>query len=253
MTPLTTNDVVALIAVALAGVCLLANVLLNRKRRNLEFKKSPTVTALLAFQHEAAEQGKRLTFGLGEGFSDRAVSIGNWLGMSVWQDAARRAVFNDHPSQAVSGSGPLVMISQMVLRGVYQDAVALELFKPEQVLLGGVSSAANMAGLLPEINQETNQAVALIGSFGPMAGLAANLSARKQLPMIGIADTLPTQATFFASTPLTTLGEDYFGAELSRSNTANASAQLQAQDWLRVAAVLALLIGALLKLTGAIP
>ena len=253
MTPLTINDVIALIIVALAGLSLVANLLINRKHSNLEPKNSPTVTALLAFQHEAAEKGKRLTFGLGEGFSERSHSIGNTLGLSVWRDAATRAVFNDLPSQAVSGNGALAIIGQMVLRGVYKDALAIELFKPEYVLLAGVSSAVNLAGLLPEVNQESNQAVALIGSFAPLAGLAANLSARKQLPMIGMADTLPAQATFFATTPLAALGEDYFGAELSQSKTAQASAQLHAQDWLRVAAIVALLIGALLKLTGVLP
>lgn len=250
MGPSTLSDLIAFVIVVLAALALLFNLVIQRKRTNLGLKNVPAVNAISAFQHEAAEKGKRLTFGLGEGFTNRSVSPNSLVGLSVWRDTAARAVFNDQPTQAVNGAGALTMISQMVLRGVYQDAVAVELFRPEQVLLGGVSEAASVAGLLPEINQSTNSAIAMLGSFTPLAGLAANLATRKHLPIVAMADTLNAQATFFVTTPLATLGEDFYGAEVSFSKPLGASAQLRAQDWLRLAAIMALLIGALLKLTG---
>jgi hypothetical protein len=213
----------------------------------------PVSSAISAFQHEAAENGKRLTFGLGDGFSGRSISISGLLGLSVWRDSAAKAVFNDQPSQTVNGSGSLTAISQMVLRGVYQDAVAVELFKPEQILLGGVTDAANVAGLIPEVNHSSNTAVVLIGNFPPLSGLAVNLAVRKQVPIIAMADTLTAQATFFLFTPLSILGEDYYGAEVNLYKQTNSVAQLRVQDWLRVLAIVALLIGAMFKLTGAIP
>jgi hypothetical protein len=253
LTPLTLSDLVALVIVVLAVLALLVNLVIQRKRTSSGFKIVPAITAIPAFQHEAAEKGKRLTFGLGDGFSNRSVSLSSLVGLSVWHDTSARAVFNDQPTQAVSGNGALTMISQMVLRGVYQDAVAVELFRPEQVLLGGVSEAASVAGLLPEVNRADNSAVVMIGSFTPLAGLAVNLAASKHLPTVAMADTLSAQATFFITTPLATLGEDFYGAELSLSRQPGASAQLRAQDWLRAAAIIALLIGALLKLTGVVP
>jgi hypothetical protein len=250
LTPLTLSDLVAFVIVVLAALALLVNLVFQRKRTNFGLKNVPAVTAISAFQHEAAEKGKRLTFGFGDGFSNRSVSLNSLVGLSVWRYTAARAVFNDQPTQAVSGTGALTMISQMVLCGVYQDAVAVELFRPEHVLLGGVSEAASVAGLLPEINQDANSAVAMLGSFTPLSGLAANLATRKHLPIVAMVDTLNAQATFFVTTPLATLGEDFYGAEVSLSRQPGASAQLRTQDWLRVAAIIALLIGALLKLTG---
>ena len=253
MTPITMNDLAALAIVLVAVVALMVNLLTQRRRSDLGLKIMPASSAISAFQHEAAEKGTRLTFGLGDGFSSHAVSASGFLGLSVWRDSAARAVFNDQLSQAVSGSGTLTTISQMVLRGVYQGAVAVELFRPEQVLLGGVTDAASVAGLLPEVNHPANSAVVLIGNFAPLAGLATNLAGRKQLPIIAMADTLTAQATFFVTTPFNSLGEDYYGAEVSLSRQTNAFAQLRAQDWLRIAAILALLVGALLKLTGVMP
>ncbi|MGB4596110.1 MAG: DUF6754 domain-containing protein [Anaerolineaceae bacterium] len=253
MTSLPLSDLIALVIVFLAAMALLVNLILQRKQNDPELKSVPAVTAISAFQHEAAENGKRLTFGLGDGFSTRSVSLNSLVSLSAWRDTAARAVFNDQPSQSVSGDGALTMISQMVQRGVYQDAVAVELFKPEQILLGGVTDAANVAGLLPEVTHSANSAVVLIGSFTPLAGLAVNLAGRKQLPIVAVSDTLTAQATFFVTTSLSSLGEDYYASEVSRPRQSNASVQWRAQDWLRIAAIVALLMGALFKLTGVMP
>lgn len=253
MSPLNLNDLIAFSITVVAALVLLFSLLTRRKRKSTTKNNLPLTSILSAFQHESAETGKKLVFILGDGISDRSASISSALGLSVWQDSAKKSVFNDEQGRAVIGSGSLSAISQMILRGVYQDAVAIELFKSDQTILGGLTDAASVTGALPEVNSLTNAAVALIGNFSPLAGLVVEMAGSKRLPAVAAADTLNAQATFFVTTPLALLGENYYGAEFSLNRETEGSVQLRAQDWLRIVFIIALLAGALMKLTGVLP
>lgn len=253
MIALSLNDITAVVIVALAILALFVGWLISRSKARSEMRAIEAVSAVEAFQHEAAEKGKRLLFGLGEGLTSQAASVNALAGLDMWREASARAVFNDQPTQAVLGEGSLALLSQMVLRGVYRDAVAVELFKTEQAQLGGLGAAAGVAGLLPEVNQTSNAAVILVGNHSPMALLAANLASRKSLPLAAISDTLTAQSVFLISALMSTQGEDYFAAQTVFKTGQKAGAQLRALDILRALTVLALLVGAVLKLTGVLP
>lgn len=253
MIALSFNDIIAVAIAILTILALFVSWLVSRSKVRSEMRAIEAVSAVEAFQHEAAEKGKRLLFGLVDGLTPQAASVNALAGLGIWRETSARAVFNDQPAQAITGEGSLALLSQMVLRGVYQDAVAVELFKTEQAQLGGLSAAAGAAGLLPEVNQPSNAAVILIGNHSPIASLAANLAGRKNLPLAAISDTLTAQSAFLISAPLSTQGEDYYAAQTAFKLQSKAGLQLRALDILRALTVLALLIGAVLKLTGVIP
>lgn len=253
MLVLTYADV---LAAALVVIALVVLVIAYFSARNVPFanlRRTEAYQVAEALMHEAAEKGQRNVLALGGSTSGEPGTLSGLAGMPAWRALARRSVFNDYRATANAGDGNLALLAQMVARGEYEDALAPELFLPEHALLVGTSPSAYLAGLLPEVNQPGNSGLMMSGTFAPSAAIALDLANRKGLQSMAATDSLSAQAAFFASGAPLALGEDYYAPGAVLQTHPGATAQLRAQDVLRVLLILGLVVGAALKMAGVLP
>jgi len=244
---LSLNDLVAIGLCVLALLALGMNLLVHRKHPYIGLRKTSAVRSSEILSQAAAEQGKRLTIGLGLDVADSVTAMAS---LPMLAALIRRSIFTDQPVRATSGGGTLASLSQSVVRGTYQGAVAPELFKIDYALLAGLSPYAYLAGLLPQAASRANAGIMLYGPHRPESLLAADLAERKGNPVIALTSDLSAQAVLLASSAQLSFGEDYFDGGASLQVNSSAAAALQAQDLLRIVITIGLIAGAVLRLLG---
>ena len=247
MPTLSLNDLVAIGLCVLALLALGMNLLVHRKHPYIGLRKTSAVRSSEILSQAAAEQGKRLTIGLGLDVADSVTAMAS---LPMLAALIRRSIFTDQPVRATSGGGTLASLSQSVVRGTYQGAVAPELFKPDYALLAGLSPYAYLAGLLPQAASRANAGIMLYGPHRPESLLAADLAKHKGNPVIALTSDLSAQAVLLASSAQLSFGEDYFDGGASLQVNSSAAAALQAQDLLRIVITIGLIAGAVLRLLG---
>ena len=247
MPVLSLNDLVAIGLCVLALLALGMNLLVHRKHPYIGLRKTSAVRSSEILSQAAAEQGKRLTIGLGLDVADSVTAMAS---LPMLAALTRRSIFTDQPVRATSGGGTLASLSQSLVRGTYQGAVAPELFKPDYALLAGLSPYAYLAGLLPQAASRANAGIMLYGPHRPESLLAADIAERKGNPVIALTSDLSAQAVLLASSAQLSFGEDYFDGGASLQVNSSAAAALQAQDLLRIVITIGLIAGAVLRLLG---
>jgi len=247
MPVLSLNDLVAIGLCVLALLALGMNLLVHRKHPYTGLRKTSAVRSSEILSQAAAEQGKRLTIGLGLDVADSVTAMAS---LPVLAALTRRSIFTDQPVRATSGGGTLASLSQSLVRGTYKGAVAPELFKPDYALLAGLSPYAYLAGLLPQAASRANAGIMLYGPHRPESLLAADIAERKRNPVIVLTSDLSAQAVLLASSAQLSFGEDYFDGGASLQVNPSAAAALQAQDLLRIVITIGLIAGAVLRLLG---
>ena len=247
MPVLSLNDLVAIGLCVLALLALGMNLLVHRKHPYIGLRKTSAVRSSEILSQAAAEQGKRLTIGLGLDVADSVTAMAS---LPMLAALIRRSIFTDQPVRATSGGGTLASLSQSLVRGTYQGAVAPELFKPDYALLAGLSPYAYLAGLLPQAASRANAGIMLYGPHRPESLLAADIAERKGNPVIALTSDLSAQAVLLASSAQLSFGEDYFDGGASLQVNSSAAAALQAQDLLRIVITIGLIAGAVLRLLG---
>ena len=247
MPTLSLNDLVAIGLCVLALLALGMNLLVHRKHPYIGLRKTSAVRSSEILSQAAAEQGKRLTIGLGLDVADSVTAMAS---LPMLAALIRRSIFTDQPVRATSGGGTLASLSQSVVRGTYQGALAPELFKPDYALLAGLSPYAYLAGLLPQAASRANAGIMLYGPHRPESLLAADIAERKGNPVIALTSDLSAQAVLLASSAQLSFGEDYFDGGASLQVNSSAAAALQAQDLLRIVITIGLIAGAVLRLLG---
>jgi len=247
MPVLSLNDLVAIGLCVLALLALGMNLLVHRKHPYIGLRKTSAVRSSEILSQAAAEQGKRLTIGLGLDVADSVTAMAS---LPMLAALIRRSIFTDQPVRATSGGGTLASLSQSVVRGTYQGAVAPELFKPDYALLAGLSPYAYLAGLLLQAASRANAGIMLYGPHRPESLLAADIAERKGNPVIALTSDLSAQAVLLASSAQLSFGEDYFDGGASLEVNPSAAASLRAQDLLRIVITIGLIAGAVLRLLG---
>jgi len=247
MPVLSLNDLVAIGLCVLALLALGMNLLVHRKHPYTGLRKTSAVRSSEILSQAAAEQGKRLTIGLGLDVADSVTAMAS---LPVLAALTRRSIFTDQPVRATSGGGTLASLSQSLVRGTYKGAVAPELFKPDYALLAGLSPYAYLAGLLPQAASRANAGIMLYGPHRPESLLAADIAERKENPVIVLTSDLSAQAVLLASSAQLSFGEDYFDGGASLEVNPSAAASLRAQDLLRIVITVGLILGAVLRLLG---
>ena len=247
MPTLSLNDLVAIGLCVLALLALGMNLLVHRKHPYIGLRKTSAVRSSEILSQATAEQGKRLTIGLGLDVADSVTAMAS---LPMLAALIRRSIFTDQPVRATSGGGTLASLSQSVVRGTYQGAVAPELFKIDYALLAGLSPYAYLAGLLPQAASRANAGIMLYGPHRPESLLAADLAERKGNPVIALTSDLSAQAVLLASSAQLSFGEDYFDGGASLEVNPSAAASLRAQDLLRIVITIGLIAGAVLRLLG---
>ncbi len=246
------NDLLALALGILGLLFLLINLLLLKKHQP-KHSPEPAKEAVEHLLHISSEEGKRLVVGLGHSLATASFDLAGASGLSLQRALLRRSLFNDHPLQSFSGDGVLACLSRMVVHGAYRGALASELFSASLSQLSGTNSLAYTASLVNQIPDSSNAGLLLAGQMNPIILLALDQADRQSLPAISAVSSLSGQAAGFFGNAVNLMGEDVFNAAGKLDQRKSAQASLSAQDWLRIAITLGLLLGAILKMGGVLP
>ena len=252
LSALRLNDQIALALGVLGLLFLLINLLRLRKNK-LPHLPAPAKDAVAGLVHASSEEGKRLVVSLGHNLSSGYFDLAGASGLSLQRALLKRSLFNDYPLQSFSGDGVLACLSRMVVHGAYRGALASELFNGALSRLSGAAPAAYAASLVNQLPDPDNAGLLLAGQMSPMLLLALDQADRRSLPAVSAIASLSGQAAGFFGNSVCLMGEDVFDAAGKLDQRKPVLASLSAQDWLRVAISLGLLIGAVLKMGGILP
>ena len=252
LSALTINDQLALALGILGLLFLLINLLLLKKNQPKHIPE-PTKQAVEHLLHVSSEEGKRLVVGLGHALTNASFDLAGASGLSLQRALLKRSLFNDHPLQSYSGDGVLACLSRMVVHGAYRGALASELFSGSLSQLSGTSPLAYTASLTNHIPDASNAGLLLTGQMSPVVLLALDQADRCSIPSISAITSLSGQAAGFIGNSVNLMGEDVFNAAGRLDQHKSSLASLSAQDWLRVAISIGLLLGAILKMGGVLP
>ena len=199
----------------------------------------------------AVENGTRLHVSIGRGnlFSARGASA--LAGLAMLRRLAQRTSVSDRPPVVTSGDASLAILSQDTLQSGYRAAGAEDQYRFSTGRLTGLTPFSYAAGALPTIHDENVSANIILGDLGAEAALLAEASDRQNASLIAASDNLSAQSVFYAAAQEPLVGEELFAAGAYVGAGASHDASLNVQDILRWLIILAILIGAGLKILGA--
>ena len=238
------------------GLLVLAAILLLvltiwRRRTPASFRSIGAYERLNRSVGLAVENGSRLHISLGRGnlFTTRGGSA--LAGLAMLRRLAERTSVSDRPPVATSGDASLAILSQDTLQSGYRAAGAEEQYRFSTGRLTGLTPFSYAAGAIPAIHDENVSANIILGDLGSEAALLAEASDRENADLIAASDNLSAQSIFYASAQDPLIGEELFAAGAYVGAGASHDASLNVQDILRWLIILALILGAGLKILGA--
>ncbi len=239
-----------LLVVGFFGGALLAFAFIGRQRSEKNIRDIPAFYRLQGMIELAVEDGSRLHVALGRSDITSPQSAAALVGLSMLGRIAAVASESDNPPVASAGDGLLAILAQDTLRATY---TRLGLFGAYENTLGRVSGLtpfAYAAGTIHMMKDDGVSASLLAGTFGIEGGLLAAAAERRQVFSLAGSDSLPGQATLYATASELLVGEELYagGAYLDAGPMHVAS--LHAQDLARWLVAAALLGGSILGLLG---
>src|SRR5262245_46310776 len=199
----------------------------------------------------AVENGTRLHVSLGRGNLFAARGGSALAALAMLRTLAERTSVSDRPPIVTSGDASLAILSQDTLQSGYRAAGTLDQYRFSTGRLTGLTPFSFAAGAVSMIHDENVSANIFIGDFGNEAALLAEASDRENANLIAASDNLSAQAVYYAAGQEPLIGEELFAASAYVGAGASHEASLNVQDILRWLIILAIIIGAGLKILGA--
>ena len=198
----------------------------------------------------AVENGTRLHISLGRGnlFTGRGGSA--LAGLAMLRRLAERTSVSDRPPIVTSGDASLSILSQDTLQAGYKAAGADDQYRATTGRLTGLTPFSYAAGTIPVTRDENVSANVLLGEFGAEAALMAEAADRENTHLIAASDNLSAQAILYAAAQDPLIGEELFASGAYVGAGPSHEASLHVQDVLRWLVILAILVGALLRMVG---
>lgn len=239
------------LAVLLLAAILFVALTLWRRRSPAAFRIIDAYERLNRSVGLAVENGTRLHVSLGWGnlFTGRGGSA--LAGLAMLRRLAQRTSVSDRPPVVTSGDASLAILSQDTLQAAYRAAGAEEQYRFSTGRLTGLTPFSYAVGALPTIHDENVSANIVLGYLGAEAALLAEASDRQNASLIAASDNLSAQSVFYASAQEPLIGEELFAAGAYVGAGASHDASLNVQDILRWLIILAIVIGAGLRILGA--
>lgn len=196
----------------------------------------------------AVESGSRLHFSLGRGNILSPRSAVAFVGLSILDRIAHSTAASDRPPVATSGDSTLAILSQETLHGASKFMGAD--YDPLLGQLTGLTPYSYAAGAASLIHDKAIGANLLLGSFGNEVALITEAGDRTKGLTLAGTDNLSGQAVLYATAQEPLIGEETYAGGAYLGAGGMHSASLIAQDILRWVIILALVVGAVLKLAG---
>lgn len=228
---------------------LMASLAFLRRKSTPVFREIPAFARLQKAIGLAVEEGSRLHISLGRGGLTTPQSAAELAGLEMLHRVAELTSASDRPPVATSGDGAVAVLSQDALQASKQ-AVLSSGYDVTAARLAGLTPFSYAAGTLPVMRDEEVSANILIGNFGVEVALLTDAAERENSSSLAASDNLPAQAILYASAQDALIGEELFAAGAYVEARPFLTASLIVQDYLRWLVVIAILVGAILKLAG---
>jgi hypothetical protein len=222
----------------------------GRSRPVVNFRKIEAFTKLRRAIGLAVEAGSRLHVSIGQGGVIGPQGAAAFIGLSILERLAGSASTGDNPPVATAGEGVLGTLSQDTLRGTYQRIGLGEQFDATSGRVTGLTPFSYAAGVMPLVSDDNTGANVLAGHFGSEVALITDAGGRSDNLTLAGTDSLPAQSVLYATAHEPLIGEELYagGAYLNAGSMHDAS--LRAQDILRWALIVVILLGVIAKLFG---
>jgi hypothetical protein len=244
------NSYLGLLFILLCLGLILFFIFSDRTREKLNLR---SIQAFNHFRREvdlAVEAGKRLHISLGRGNINDLQGGAAFIGLTILDRCARAASNSDRPPVTTSGDGVVTILSQDTLQSTYRSLATEQRYDPTNARLTGLTPLAYAAGAMPAIHDEHVSANILAGHFGTEVALLTEAGERSRSLTVAGSDSIPAQAVLYATTDEALLGEELYAAGAYLGAGTAHTASLRMQDILRWVLVVAIVIGAILKLLG---
>lgn len=228
---------------------LMASLAFLRRKSTPVFREIPAFARLQKAIGLAVEEGSRLHISLGRGGLTTPQSAAELAGLEMLRRVAELTSASDRPPVATSGDGAVAILSQDALQASDQ-AVLSSGHDVTAARLAGLTPFSYAAGTLLVMRDEEVSANILIGNFGIEVALLTDAAERENSSSLAASDNLPAQAILYASAQDALIGEELFAAGAYVKARPFHTASLIVQDSLRWLVVIAILVGAILKLAG---
>jgi hypothetical protein len=229
---------------------LLASLSRSRRPRQVDLRVVPALTRLYRAFGLSVEDGTRLLVSLG-GQSLLTGHAGAALaGLSLLREVSHKASVSDRPPVAVAGDPGLALLAQDTMQAGYRAVGSGEYYQPVTGRLAGLTPFSAAAATMQIMSDEDVSVAALIGHFGPEAGLLSEAADRANAVLIGATGDASAQSVLFATTPEALIGEELFAAPVYLAGGSAASAALAVHDVIRWLIIAGLVLGAGLKILG---
>lgn len=216
-------------------------------------KKRPNILhedeKLTTFGIDSFESGKKPIFVTGSSSITDSLSINGLLGFPFIKKYAHSNIHGDQRFLLIHGDPALALLSQMVLKGVYNNAMVPELFDPHTSYYTGSSAMTNLGACLAQLKGFENGGMVLIGQMQPEWHLLIDMANRKEWFSYAASPNLSFQSVGLFANWNSIIGENYYALGASTGNNLH-RASLKVQDLLRIGIVLILIIGSLLIALG---
>jgi hypothetical protein len=239
----------ALAIVVIAALLLVAFTFMRRR-------SSAVLRPIAAFERLshaiglAVENGTRLHISLGRGNLFTARGGSALAGLAMLRRLSERTSVSDRPPIVTSGDASLSILSQDTLQAGYKAAGADDQYRATTGRLTGLTPFSYAAGAIPVTRDENVSANVLLGDFGAEAALLTEAADRENTHLIAASDNLSAQAILYAAAQDPLIGEELFASGAYVGAGPSHEASLQVQDVLRWLVIVAILVGALLRMAG---
>jgi hypothetical protein len=239
------------LGILIVAVILFVALTLWRRRSPAAFRVIEAYERLNRSVGLAVENGTRLHISLGRGNLLTARGGSALAALAMLRRLAERTSVSDRPPVVTSGDASLAILSQDTLQSGYRAAGAEDQYRFSTGRLTGLTPFAYAAGSLPVIHDENVTANIILGDLGAESALLVEAAERQNTGLIAASDNLSAQSVFYAAAQEPLIGEELFAAGAYVGAGASHDASLNVQDILRWLIILAIIIGAGLKILGA--
>jgi len=221
-----------------------------RKEFPYALREIPTFARLRRAIGLAIEDGSRVHFSIGRGGLIMPWSAAAFVGLATVRRVAELTSVSDRPSIVTSGDGALAALSQDTLKASYTAAVAPERYDALTGRVTGLTPFSYAAGAIPVMRDENVSTNVIVGNFGIEIALMADAAERQDNFSVVASDNIPAQAVLYAAGSNPLIGEELYAVGAYVQAGAVHTASLRVQDILRWVLIIAMIVGALLKLVG---
>jgi len=240
---LPAEKVQVLIAFLCVVAALLGVFLLRKKGKIFKIRPLPGAAAIEEAIGRATEMGKPVFFTSGTGKIDRMATL---AALSVLGEVAYKTANYGTPLFYPNNDPVVASVAQEVASEACSRAGHPEAYKPENIFFVTQSQfgyTAHASGLMERIKPA---AALYFGTFEGESLILAETGFAQGSIQIAATDSTIQLAFFLVACDYTLIGEELFAAGGSVSGNQDVVSSIVAQDWLKAAVILFLVIGAIL-------